>query len=184
MSIFSSKREKKLWIWAFIVFIAIYATLFIGKPLATLFNNQDVQAIVFLLVMILIGVTIISHSLKYKPSNIELTLLLGIIAVYIMFFLRLGLPERSHLMEYSVLTIFIHKALIERFKHKNNTLKPALFAFIISVVIGVTDECIQIFLPNRVFDFNDILFNIIAVIGVLFSNLFLNWVRKKKSKAY
>lgn len=182
MSAFTSKREKRFWAFAFIVFIAIYATLFIDEPMISFFSNQDIQAYIFVFVMMVIGITIVLHSLKNTTSKTELTLILGIIAVYIMFFLRLGLPERSHLMEYSILTIFIHKALIERFKYRDNKLKPVVFTFIMTVLIGVIDECIQLMLPNRVFDINDILFNGIAIIGALFSNLFLNWIRYRKLK--
>jgi len=177
MPLFTSSREKQLWIYAFLVFIAIYSTLFIGQPLIEQFTNQGLQTIIFLFVMILIGVTIILHSLKAKPSKIKITIFLGIIAVYIMFFLRLGLAERTHLIEYSVLAIFIHKAITERFGSGNKIYKAALFSFAIAFFIGVFDESLQIVLPNRVFDFIDILFNGIAVVMALGLSIFLTWFR-------
>ena len=85
-------------------------------------------------------------------------------------------------LEYSVLAIFVHKALIERLNHSNQTLKPALYAFIISFSIGVIDECIQIILPNRVFDVIDILFNGIAVSMAIGAGIVLNWLRKLRKK--
>ena len=114
MSIFTSKREKLLWIWAMVVVIAIILTLFIGRPLAELLGPQDLRAIFFLIGMLFVGAMIFVHALKKERSGLELTLVLGIMAVYIMFFLRLGLAERSHLIEYSVLAILIHMALLER----------------------------------------------------------------------
>jgi VanZ family protein len=96
-----------------------------------------------------------------------------------MFFLRLGIPERSHLIEYSVLAIFIHKAFAERVSQGNKIAMPALLSFAVTFLIGVLDECIQLFLPNRVFDALDILFNGIAVTLAIGSNVFLVWVRKR-----
>ena len=175
---FTSSREKHLWLWAFLVFAAIFSTLFIGQPLAILFKNQDIQAAVFLLVMVLVGATMLVHGIKTKPGKIEITILLGIIAVYIMFFLRLGLPERSHLMEYSVLAIFIHKAITERVRQGIKIRMPALLAFVATFLIGVFDECIQIILPNRVFDPTDIMFNGIAAAMAIGSSVVLTWARK------
>lgn len=182
MPLFTSSREKRLWLCAFLVLLTIFSTLFLGQPFAELLASQDVQAVFFLLVMVLVAAAIIAHGLKTKPNRIEITLLLGMAAVYIMFFLRLGLTERSHLMEYSILAIFIHMALKERLIQRKHVYKPALLAFIVTFLIGVLDECIQIFLPNRVFDINDILFNGLASLMAIGSALALNWVHKRIKK--
>jgi len=183
MTLFTSLREKNNWFWAFAVFAGIFSTLFIGQPLASVFGNQNIQAAIFLLGMILVGATIIVHGLTTKPGKIEIAVLLGIAAVYIMFFLRLGIPERSHLIEYSVLAIFIHKALSERVRQGGQVLMPALFSFVVTCLIGVLDECIQIFLPNRVFDPMDIMFNCIAVTMAIGASVHITWLRKLKGKS-
>ncbi|MEX0288000.1 MAG: VanZ family protein [Flavobacteriaceae bacterium] len=183
MPVFTSAKEQRLWTWALLVLLAIFATLFLGQPLEQLFRSQDVRAAVFLLVMLLVGAAILVHSLKTKPGKTEIVVLLGITAVYIMFFLRLGMPERSHLMEYSILAIFIHKALIERKSQGRRIPLPALLALLASFMIGVLDECIQLFLPYRVFDPEDILFNGLAITMAIGSYLILAWVRKKRSKS-
>lgn len=183
MSLFTSSKEKHLWIWVFVVFTTIFSTLIIGQPLTTLFSNQNVQAAIFVLGMLLVGATIIVHSIKRKPSKIEITILLGIVSVYTMFFLRLGLAERSHLIEYSVLAIFIQRAFTERFSKQNLIIKPAIFAFVVSLLIGIFDECIQIFQPDRVFDPADILFNAIAISMAIGTTLFLTWVRNQLRKS-
>lgn len=183
MTLFTSSKEKRLWMWALAVLVAIFSTLFVGKPLAEVFSNQDVQAVIFLLGMLLVGATIIVHAVRTKSSKAELAILLGIVAVYMMLILRLGIPERSHLIEYGVLAIFVHKALVERSLHKKLTLPPALLALMITFLIGVLDECIQLFLPNRVFDPEDIVFNGMAVTMALGANVLVNWVQKRKKKA-
>jgi len=182
MPLFTSSREKQLWIYALLVLIAIFSTLILGPLFVGMLGNQNLQAFIFMFGMLLIGVTIIVHGLKIKPGKTEIAIWLGFTAVYIMLFLRLGLPERSHLVEYSVLAIFIHKALIERLSQENQLLLPGLFAFVVTTIIGVFDECIQIVLPDRVFDPLDILFNSLAALMAIGTSLALQWARKKFSK--
>ncbi len=179
MALFTSSREKQLWFWVALVILGIFLSLFIGRPLLELFSNQDIQAVFFLLGMALTGIIILVHGLKRKTRRTELILLLGIITVYLMLFLRLGLPERSHLIEYSILAIFIHNALHERFRENKGIYKPLLLSFVIAFLIGVMDELIQIFLPDRVFDLTDILFNGIVITVALTFNLILTLVSQR-----
>ncbi len=180
--LFTSSREKQLWLWAVAVIVAIFTTLFLGQPVINFLSNQDTQAIFFSMGLLLVGITIIIHAVKTKPGKTQLAVWLGVAAVYIMLFLRLGLTERSHLIEYSVLAIFIHKALSERLQSQNKIVKPALLAFILTFLIGVLDESIQQFVPNRVFDPLDILFNGIAVTMALGASLIIAWIRRLKNK--
>jgi hypothetical protein len=55
------------------------------------------------------------HGLNSRPGGLEIVIALGIVAVYLMVFTRITiLEERTHLIEYSVLAVFIHEALLER----------------------------------------------------------------------
>lgn len=182
MPLFKSLREKRLWLLALMVLLLIFSTLFVGQPLLEYFGDQNLRAIIFLTVMILIGAAILFHALKTRPSRIEIAIWLGMAAIFIMFFLRLGMPERSHLIEYAVLAILIHKAIDERIGREKQILIPALIAIVITFLIGVLDECIQIFLPDRVFDIQDILFNGMVVSMAIGFRLVFTWVRKHFSK--
>lgn len=182
MPVFTSTREKKLWLWSLAVLAAIFSTLFVGQPLLKLFGNQNIQAVIFMFGMLLVGGAMLAHGLKTQPGKIEWAILLGIVAVYFMLFLRLGLPERSHLIEYSVLAIFVHMALMERRGQENQVLKTALLAFLITFATGVLDECLQIFLPDRVFDLTDMVFNGLAGLMAIGARVILQWVRKKIRK--
>jgi hypothetical protein len=179
MPLFTSRREKHIWFWTFTVLVAIFSTLFVGQPFANVLADQNVQAIFFVLGMLLVGAAMVMHGLRNQPGKFEIAILLGIVAVYTMFFLRLGITERSHLIEYSVLAIFIHQALLERVSQGVQIHLPALIAWVATVLIGIIDECIQIFLPNRVFDPIDILFNGMAATMAIGCNLVLTWVRKR-----
>ena len=182
MALFTSVREKRFWIWAFLVFLAIYASLLMGRPLANQLRDQNIQAVFFVAGMLLATASVIVHGIVSKPGKIELAILLGIIAVYLMFIFRLGAPERSHVIEYSVLAIFMHKALLARAQKIKPILAPALMALVGASLIGVVDESLQLFLPNRVFDPIDILFNVIAVIMAIGAGTLLTWIRRRVAK--
>jgi len=181
VSIFTTSKEKKLWTYVLLVIAAILSTLFIGRPLADLLSDQGLQALLFIAGMILALVVIIVHAMKAKPGKMEVVLWLGILSVYMLTFLRLGMPERTHLMEYSVLAVFIHRALEERFRGKRRFYISIIYAFLLSVLVGILDECIQYFLPNRVFDPRDMVFNAVAISMALVAALLLGWIRNRKN---
>ena len=182
MPAFRSNKEKRLWLCALIVLTAIFSTLALGRPLQEMLRDQNTQAVFFLLGMLLTGATIILHGLKTRPGKKEIAIWVGLAAVYIMFIFRLGAPERSHMIEYSVLAIFVHKAMMERLTDKNQVLKSAAIAFAVTVLIGAIDECIQLFLPNRVFDLVDIFFNSIAAFMAIVGSIILQWAKKEYAK--
>ena len=179
MTLFASPKEKALWFSALVVAITIFSTLFVGQPFERLLRDQNTQAILFLSGMLLVGVVIMMHGLRKKSNKIQITIMVGLAAVYVMFFFRLGAPERSHLIEYSVLSIFVYSALIERVGHGNQKLLQALVAFSISFAIGVIDEFIQLFIPSRVFDTQDIFFNGMVSAMAIGSTMVLTWIRKR-----
>jgi VanZ family protein len=132
--------------------------------------------------MVLAATAVIIHGIVNKPSKVEYAILFGIIAVYVMFFFRLGATERSHLIEYSVLAILLHKAFRERFKAENKIYKPAFFSLFLGISLGVVDECIQLLIPHRYFDPQDIIFNCLAVTMAIGTILFLQWLHRRFNK--
>lgn len=182
MPLFTSPREKRLWLYAFLVMFAIFSILAFGRPFQEMLRDQNIQAVFFLSGMILTGATIIVHGLKVKPSKTEIAIWFGLSAVYIMFVFRLGAPERSHLIEYSVLAIFIHKALNERVNQEKKWPLTAIIALLLTALIGTLDEWIQLFLPERVFDPEDILFNALSALTAIGVSLAIQWTRKKFGK--
>ena len=67
-------------------------------------------------------------------------------------------------MEYGVVALFIHEALLERASHGRRVAAPALLAVGVTALVGVLDEVIQAFLPFRVYDPVDILVNVLAAV--------------------
>ena len=178
-TLFTSKREKRIWACVIFIVIGIFCSLFVGQPLLNMLKDQNLQAVIFLIGLFIIGVMIIVAGLVRRANTIEWLLLLGISVVYIMFFLRLGLSERSHLIEYSALAITIHQALIERAKQIGKIRFLNVYAILISIIIGIIDELVQIALPDRVFDFEDILFNSLASFMAIATSVGLQFIQKR-----
>ena len=177
---FTSKREKKLWLGVLIVVIGIYALIFIGRPLAGYLRDREMLSNGFWLAIFLVAATVAWHGWKRRVHYLEIGIWLGVIAIYLLAFLRMAVPEeRSHLIEYSVLAIFIYEALKERVRNGQYVWKPAIFSIIATSLIGLVDECIQILIPARVFDPIDIFFNTLASILAIGASTTISWVRQK-----
>ena len=166
MSLFVSARERWLWLWTLAVVAATYSTLGLAGSLAGAlreFRLLDVSTWV-LLAMFLVGATILTRGLNVRPGGFEIAVMLGVAAVYLLLFLRstASPAERTHLMEYGVLGVFVHAALSERVSQGRRVPLPPVAAVLATAALGVVDEGIQWLLPNRVFDPVDMLFNLLA----------------------
>lgn len=170
MTIFSSKRERRLWIALAIVLVAIYATLgqapavvaALGEGILASAGSNLVFAIIALLVVIPV------FFIDKRLGHAEFAVGAGILTVYLLAWLRLGSwEERSHLFEYALVAALIHEALLERRDNGHRVPVPALLALVIAISLGWIDEAVQSTLPNRVYDNIDVLFNSIAAAMII-----------------
>ncbi len=159
---FTSRRERRLWLWTLLTVGTIYSTLGLAGMLGGLLEDSGLDAVLFALGMLLVGATVVVQGLRKGSSGVEIGVALGVMAIYLMVFLRMTLAERTHLIEYGVVASFIYEALGERKAHGGRVPFPAPAAVISAALIGALDEFIQLFLPNRVFDPVDVLFNVLA----------------------
>lgn len=180
---FSSRRERRLWGWTLAVVAAIYSTLGLAATLAGFLRNRGLLDDLFVLGLILIGAAILAQGLTWRPRGIEIVVTLGIVATYLLVFARMAIPEeRTHLIEYGVVAVFVNEALTERASQGRHVPVPALLAVLATAMVGLLDECIQAFLPNRVFDYRDILFNGLAAVMAVAASVALAWARRWRNR--
>ena len=185
MALFSSDRERRLWLWTLAVVAAIYSTLGLARTLAGALREHgpldaSFDLVAFVLSMLLVGATIVTQGLKKRPGGAEIAVALGVAAAYLMVFLRMvSLEERTHLIEYGVVGVFIYAALAERASQGRRVPLPPLLAVLATAALGSLDEGIQAFLPSRVFDPQDILFNLLAGTMAVGGSVALAWARRR-----
>lgn len=173
-------RERGLWTWTLVVVVAIYSTLGLTPTILDELRDRNLIAGSFALGMVLIAAAIVSLSLRIRPKGAEIGVALGVAAVYVLMLLRLAIPEeRSHLIEYSIVAVLIHQALLERASHGRHVPLPALFAVAATSLLGILDELIQGVLPNRVFDVRDIGFNVLAGVMAIGASRAVARVRRR-----
>ena len=180
MRFFSSHRERRLWLWTLAVVVAIYSTLGLTGMLAGLLREHGLDAPLFLLFMLLVAATVVTHGIKARAGRAEITVALGVATAYLLVLFRMSiLEERSHLIEYGVLGVLIYAALVERASQGRRVPLPPLLAVVATTGLGALDEGIQWFLPTRVFDPQDILFNFLAGAMAIGSSVALAWARRR-----
>ena len=72
--------------------------------------------------------------------------------------------------------------LAERAANGRRVPVPAILAILIATVLGVVDECLQAFLPQRVFDPRDLLFNTLAAVMAVSASSALLWARSRRRR--
>ena len=180
-SAFTSQRERRLWGWALASVAAIYSTLGLATTLAGVLGESGLGPALFVLSCLLIVAAAVTQGLKTQAGRAEIGVALGITAVYLLVFARMSIPtERSHLVEYGVVALFVHEALAERASQGQRVPAPALLAVLLTVPVGLVDECIQLFLPSRVFDPVDMLFNALAAVMAVTARSALAWARARR----
>ena len=179
MSLFTSHRERNLWLLTVVVLAAIYASLGPVRELAAALRERNLLSISIGLIALLVVAAIAWRWIKSRPGPGEIGVAFGIAAVYLIAWVRIPIPEeRTHLIEYSLVAILIYLALKERQQNGRRVPAPALLAIVATALLGLLDESIQAILPNRVFDFIDVGFNAGAGFMAVAAILALAWARR------
>ena len=152
MTIFSSRRERRLWLWVLAVMVAIYATLGLAQTLAETLRERgllDISIGLFLLCMFLVAVTILTQALKVRPGGAEVAVAIGVATAYLLVFTRMTVPtERSHLIEYGVVGILIYEALTERASQGRRVPLPPLLAVLATATLACSTKASRRFCPT------------------------------------
>lgn len=181
MPFFTSKRERRLWLALGFALLGIYATLgqtpaIVAALGADLIESAEAN-LVFALLALLVVIPV--FFIDKRLGRVEIAVGLGILAVYLLAWLRLGSwEERTHLFEYALVAALVHEALLERRDNGRRVPAPALLALVISILLGWLDEGIQSLLPNRVFDLIDVAFNSLAATMIIGARCVVRWTRR------
>jgi hypothetical protein len=171
-SLFTSDRERRLWLWTLAVMVAIYSTLGPARTLVDALRERNLLQVSFALVLLLLVAAIARQLVKRRPGWSEIGVALGVALAYLVMFLRMGSPEeRTHLIEYGIVAALIHQALLERVRHGRRVPAPAALTVALTALLGLLDEGIQAMLPSRVFDLRDVGFNALAGFMVIVARL-------------
>lgn len=177
---FTSARERRLWLGALAVVAAIYATLGLASTLAAMVRARGVGEPLFVLGALLVLLMLLTQGLATWPGRAEVVVGLGIAASYLLLFVRMTIPtERTHLIEYGVVALLLHQALLERRRNGRTVRAPALVAVVATALLGWVDEGIQALLPNRVYDIRDVGFNALAGLMAVVASVALSWARQR-----
>ena len=171
---FSSERERRLWLWTMAAVVAIYSTLGLSRTFAVELRNRGLVDAAFLWAFVVILLAIAALALKIRPGGKEVGVWLGVAAAYSFVFIRMALPEeRTHVVEYGVVAILVHEALVERASNGRGVTNPALLALGLTILIGSLDEFLQLLIPSRVFDPADMFVNSVSAFMALLAKLAL-----------
>lgn len=177
-SFFTSNREIRLWIYTLVVVVGIYSTLGLANAIAGELKENGLLDTFFIFSILLVGAAIMAQTLRKQSGGTEIGVGIGIATVYLLVLLRMASPEeRTHMIEYGIVATLIYEALTERASFGRFVPLPALLAILATALIGAIDECIQLFIPDRVFDYRDMVFNALAGIMAVTAIALLNWKR-------
>lgn len=179
MSLFTSDRERRLWLWTLAVLLAIYSTLGPAATLVRALRERNLLRLSLAFVLLFLLGVVIGRWLLRPPGRGEIAVALGVTAAYLMAWFRIHSPEeRTHLLEYSLVAILIHQALNERQSHGPRVPFPAALTVLLTALLGLLDEGIQAILPNRFFDLRDVGFNALAGLMAVVASLALARARR------
>lgn len=179
---FTSRRERNLWASTVAVLVAIYASALFAGSLVTVLRQESLLGIAFTAGFLIVFASVVGIALHTRAGAAAIWVAVGVVAVYAMIVVRLGLPptERTHLFEYGLLATLIHRAMVERKKNHARVGSPAGVAVLAAAFLGWIDEAIQASVPGRVYDLRDVGVNALAgFIAVVAANA-LRWAHKRR----
>ena len=108
------------------------------------------------LILIMAGLAFLIYIFKSNPGLFKISAIVMLLIAGMALAWQIKLPqERIHILEYGLLGWFAGRDLMSKTKKK----RGFIFAWILTITIGIFDEGFQKILPYRVWDVRDILFN-------------------------
>jgi len=157
----------KYWSCVFAWTALIYSTLSVARPVCTFLKNTTPFALLMnsLLIILLMAVSfyLASNRKVRRPSTY--LLLIMTVAAYAYGLSVIQVPEEKiHFIEYGVLSCLILRALKADYQSR----LAYFMAFTLTAILGWIDEGIQFLLPNRYYQIDDVMLNMVSgLLGLL-----------------
>lgn len=178
MRLFVSRRERWLWAFAVLVVSVVYLTLGVVRDLLRPLEASGWAPWLFLSGCFLVLVFVLTQGMTTLPRLPEIVAGVGIAVVYGFTLMTIAKPEeRMHLIIYGIVALLIYAALLERSAFGRKGFAAPVVVVIVTTFLGLVDECLQLALPERVFDVRDILYDAVAAAMAVIANASLRWAR-------
>ena len=153
--------RQRYWLYAGLWTAFLYSTLYIARPIINFLKaNIPFTATVNIFVYTILLVVIIGLCFKLKVRSLKTyAMLLALCAAYYYgFTLAQNVEEKIHFVQYGFLAFLVFRAV-----HLDFPRMPAAWiALLITSLVGWGDEGIQFLLPNRYYEWNDVLLNFLG----------------------
>lgn len=178
MRLFVSRRERWLWACAVLVVSVVYLTLGVVRDLLRPLEANGWGPWLFLSGCFLVLVFLLTQGMTILPRWPEIVAGVGIAVIYGIILTSIAKSEeRMHLIIYGIVALLIYAALLERSAFGRNVFASPVIVVMVTTVLGLVDECLQLALPDRVFDVRDILYDALAAAMAVMANASIRWAR-------
>lgn len=156
-----SAREQRLWIAAGVWLASIYVAIFFARPVTDFLRARGALRFTVLAAFLLAAAVVLWQTWRRRPSGRELLAAAVCGGLYVLVLSQLARhEERLHFIEYGLFAGLVEAALRER-----RATWSGFIAVVITCSAGWIDEGIQGWVPERIYDLRDVVFNTLA--GIL-----------------
>jgi hypothetical protein len=183
MTLFTSSRERALWLWAGAVVVAIYSTLGVARVVVEGLRERNLLRLGVATLIVLLALVLAVRLMRRGPGWREVATALGAALLYAAVFVLVErAEERLHIVEYGAVGALVYLALEER--RRNGRPAPGaswLLAVLAAAALGWLDEGIQKILPNRYYDVQDVVLNALGGLLAVVTIVLLGRARSRDS---
>jgi len=178
---FKTTKHIILWLWILLFVIAMYISLPYSKAIVVdIYHSLGWKHFNYLILAIFFALYLAIHRyIRFTFKTAIITMIIAVI-IFVAYFKTRFPTDRLHLIIYMILGFSIYKAVSHEVK--NNYLKFILsLAFVMA--IGLEDEILQSYLPNRDMELSDLFRDFLGgLAGVLLGMIAENGKNKQVKK--